>query len=254
MNIFDNFFNFEVMLKALPEVLTYGFLNTLLLSLFAMMIGLVVGLLLAILGVSQNSFLRAIARVYTDLFRGLPAILTILVVGSILAQPLSGLTKGNPYVLAIIALGLIVGAYIGEIFRGAIQSVDPGQMEASRALGVSYGTSMRRVIVPQAVRTVLPSLMNQLIAVIKDSSLVYVLGLTAGQRELFRIGQDASITNGNLSPLVLAGVSYLLITVPLTHLVNVVDKRMRKGKNVKAVIDPEQDLMTGTIKVQERGV
>ena len=143
----------------------------------------------------------------------------------------------NPYPLGILALSLIAAAYIGEIFRSGIQSVDKGQLEASRALGMSYGKAMLLVIIPQGVRRVLPALVNQFIALIKDSSLVYFLGLLSEQRELFRIGQDLAANTGNLSPLVAAGFVYLVITVPLTHLVNYIDKKLRTGRKVR-VDDP----------------
>jgi polar amino acid transport system permease protein len=119
---------------------------------------------------------------------------------------------------------------MGEIFRAGIQSVEKGQLEACRALGMSYGRAMRLVIVPQGIRRVLPALVNQFIAIIKDSSLVYLLGLMVNERELFRVGQDAAVLTGNLSPLMLAGLFYLIITVPMTHLVNYVDQRFRTGR------------------------
>ncbi len=106
--------------------------------------------------------------------------------------------------MGILALSLIASAYIGEIFRSGIQSVEKGQLEAARALGFSYTSGMRLVVIPQGIRRVLPALVNQFIALVKESSLVYFLGLLASQRELFRIGQDSAATNGNLSPL-LAG-------------------------------------------------
>lgn len=86
------------------------------------------------------------------------------------------------------------------------------------------------VIIPQGIRRVLPAIVNQFIAIIKDSSLVYLLGLMTGQRELFRVGQDAAVLSGNLSPLMLAGLFYLVITVPLTHAVNYIDIRYRTGR------------------------
>jgi polar amino acid transport system permease protein len=89
---------------------------------------------------------------------------------------------------------------------------------------------MRLVVVPQGVRRVLPALVNQFIAIVKDSSLVYFLGLLVSERELFRVGQDAAVLTGNLSPLVLAGLFYMVITVPLTHLVNYFDNRFRTGR------------------------
>lgn len=111
-------------------------------------------------------------------------------------------------------------------------------MEASRALGMSYGKAMLLVIIPQGVRRVLPALVNQFISLVKDSSLVYFLGFVAEQRDLFRIGQDLAANTGNLSPLVAAGVLYLVITVPLTHLVNLIDKKLRTGR--KVTTDPDE--------------
>ena len=140
------------------------------------------------------------------------------------------LTGNNPYPLGIAALGLMAAAYIGEILRSGIQSVEAGQLEASRALGFSYSSSMRLVVIPQGVRRVLPALMNQFISLLKASSLVYFLGLVASQRELFQVGRDLNAQTGNLSPLVAAGLFYLLLTIPLTHLVNYIDNRLRRGK------------------------
>jgi polar amino acid transport system permease protein len=188
---------------------------------------------LAVMGLSTKWWLRWPARVYTDIFRGLPAILTILLIGQGLGTLARDVVGTNPYPMGILALSLIAAAYIGEIFRSGIQSVDKGQMEASRALGMSYTKSMLLVIIPQGVRRVLPALVNQFIALVKDSSLVYVLGLLSGQRELFRIGQDLAANTGNLSPLVAAGVFFLVITVPLTHLVNYIDKKLRTGRKVR---------------------
>jgi polar amino acid transport system substrate-binding protein len=107
-------------------------------------------------------------------------------------------------------------------------------MEASRALGFSYSASMQLVVVPQGVRRVLPALVNQFISLLKASSLVYFLGLIASQRELFQVGRDLNAQTGNLSPLVAAGLFYLLLTIPLTHLVNYIDDRLRRGRPVGA--------------------
>ena len=214
-------------------MLKTGLLNTLILAVTSALIGTVLGMVLAVMGLSTKIWLRWPARVYTDIFRGLPAILTILVIGQGLGVLARNVVGTNPYPLGILALSLIAAAYIGEIFRSGIQSVDKGQMEASRALGMSYTKSMLLVIIPQGVRRVLPALVNQFIALVKDSSLVYVLGLLSGQRELFRIGQDLAANTGNLSPLVAAGVFFLVITVPLTHLVNYIDKKLRTGRKVR---------------------
>jgi polar amino acid transport system substrate-binding protein len=121
--------------------------------------------------------------------------------------------------------------------RSGIQSVDPGQLEAARALGLIYTVAMRLVVVPQGIRRVLPALVNQLISLLKASALVYFLGLVANQRELFQVGRDLNAQTGNLSPLVAAGLFYLILTIPLTHLVNVIDTRLRRGRST---IEPDE--------------
>lgn len=228
--IIRTFFDFGAMAEVLPQLLAVGLLNTLIISVAATVIGVVLGMVVAVMGISPSRWLRIPARIYTDLFRGLPAILTILLIGQGFARLSQSIFGPSPYPLGIIALSLIASAYIGEIFRAGIQSVDKGQGEACRALGMSYGKSMALVVIPQGIRRVLPALVNQFIAIVKDSSLVYFLGLLVSERELFRVGQDAAVLSGNLSPLVMAGIFYLIITVPLTHLVNYFDTRFRRGK------------------------
>jgi polar amino acid transport system permease protein len=232
--LLKTFFDWQAMGDILPQMLTIGLPNTLILAVSSGVLGCILGMVLAVMGISRHPVPRWIARIYTDVFRGLPAILTILLIGIGLGPTVRILTGStNPYPLGIFALTLMAGAYIGEIFRSGIQSVDKGQLEASRALGFSYGHSMSLVVIPQGVRRVLPALVNQLIALIKDSSLVYLLGLLSSQREIFRIGNDAMANTGNLSPLVAAGLLYLCLTIPLTHLVNFIDNRLRIGKPAK---------------------
>jgi polar amino acid transport system substrate-binding protein len=223
------FGNWELYKQAIPDLFKTGLPNTLILTVCAAVIGLGLGMTLAVAGISRHRWLRWPARVYTDIFRGLPEVVIILLIGLGLGPVVGGLTGNNPYPLGIAALGLMAAAYVGEIFRSGIQSVEPGQLEASRALGFSYPSSMRLVVVPQGIRRVLPALMNQFIALLKASSLVYFLGLVANQRELFQVGRDLNAQTGNLSPLVAAGLFYLLLTVPLTHLVNYIDGRLRRG-------------------------
>lgn len=232
------FFDWEAMGAVVPEMLTVGLPNTLILAVSSGVLGCLLGMVLAMMGISRNPIPRWIARIYTDIFRGLPAILTILLIGlgfGPVVRIITGST--NPFPLGIAALTLMAAAYIGEIFRSGIQSVESGQLEASRALGFSYGSAMILIVIPQGIRRVLPALVNQLISLIKDSSLIYMLGLLASQREIFRIGNDSAANTGNLSPLVAAGLLYLCLTVPLTHLVNFMDKRMREGKAQK--VEPD---------------
>jgi polar amino acid transport system substrate-binding protein len=234
----DAFFDWDLYKRAFPELLSTGLPNTLILTFSASIIGVVLGMLLAVAGISRSRWLRWPARVYTDIFRGLPEVVIILLIGLGVGPVVGGLTGNNPYPLGIAALGLMAAAYVGEIFRSGIQSVEAGQLEAARALGFSYRRSMRLVVVPQGVRRVLPALVNQFISLLKASALVYFLGLVAGQRELFQVGRDLNAQTGNLSPLVAAGLCYLALTVPLTHLVNYIDARLRQGRAVESPEDP----------------
>ncbi|WP_166907361.1 ABC transporter substrate-binding protein/permease [Mycobacterium sp. DL440] len=226
----DSFLDWDLYKQAVPDLLRTGLPNTLILTVCASVIGLVLGMVLAVAGISRSRWLRWPARVYTDIFRGLPEVVIILLIGLGIGPIVGSLTGNSPYPLGIAALGLMAAAYVGEIFRSGIQSIEPGQLEASRALGFSYASSMRLVVVPQGIRRVLPALMNQFISLLKASSLVYFLGLVASQRELFQVGRDLNAQTGNLSPLVAAGLFYLLLTIPLTHLVNFVDNRLRRGR------------------------
>ena len=234
----DSFLDWELYKRAIPDLFKTGLPNTLILTVSAAVIGLILGMGLAVAGISKARWLRWPARVYTDVFRGLPEVVIILIIGLGVGPIVGGLTGNNPYPLGIAALGLMAAAYIGEILRSGIQSVEAGQLEASRALGFSYSSSMRLVIVPQGVRRVLPALVNQFISLLKASSLVYFLGLIASQRELFQVGRDLNAQTGNLSPLVAAGIFYLALTIPLTHLVNYIDARLRRGKLVADSEDP----------------
>ena len=234
----DSFFDWDLYRQAIPDLFKTGLPNTLILTVSASIIGVVLGMVLAVSGISRSRWLRWPARVYTDVFRGLPEVVIILLIGLGVGPVVGGLTGNNPYPLGIAALGLMAAAYVGEIFRSGIQSVESGQMEAARALGFSYRRSMRLVVVPQGIRRVLPALVNQFISLLKASALVYFLGLVAGQRELFQVGRDLNAQTGNLSPLVAAGLFYLALTIPLTHLVNYIDTRLRRGRTVAEPEDP----------------
>jgi polar amino acid transport system substrate-binding protein len=234
----DSFFDWDLYKQALPQLLKTGLPNTLLLTLSSSVVGLVAGIGLAVAGISRARWLRWPARAYTDIFRGLPEVVIILLVGLGVGPLVGGLTNNNPYPLGIAALGLTAAAYVGEIIRSGIQSVESGQLDAGRALGLSYRASMRLVVIPQGLRRVLPALVNQFTALLKASALVYFLGLIAGQRELFQVGRDLNAQSGSLSPLVAAGVFYLILTIPLTHLVNFVDDRLRRGKSATETENP----------------
>lgn len=168
-------------IQALP-LLLQGALITVILSLVSMAIGLVLGLIAALLKLSKNPVLKGVGRTYVSAIRGTPLLVQLFL--WYYALPQVGITF-DPFAAAIIGLSVNVGAYLAESFRAAIQSVDRGQFEAGYSLGMSYGTTMRRIILPQSIRTALPTIGNSFIGLVKDSSLVSVITV----RELLANGQ-----------------------------------------------------------------
>lgn len=233
--IFATFFDPTLIAQAMPEVLTVGLPNTLLLSLFASAIGIMLGLLVAAGLLSGHRGVRLPCRGYVDILRGLPHILTVYLIGQGLPLAGLGIFGDSTYGYAALAIGLIESAYFAEIFRAGFQSVERGQVEAARSTGMTQLQTMWHVIIPQGARRVLPPLTGQFILVVKATSLVYLLGLTASQREMFAIAQDAAINNANLSPLTAAGLVYLALTIPTTYAVNAWDRRMRIGAPARPI-------------------
>jgi polar amino acid transport system permease protein len=235
-NIIRVFFDPEIIVQVLPGILTTGLVNTLILTVFSLLAGLVLGLVVAMCLLARTRWLRWPARVWVDVFRGLPALLTIFIVG--IGLPIAGIDVfgRNTFPYAIVAIGMIQSAYIGEIFRSGIQSVAPGQMEAARSLGMPFWSAMWHVTIPQGVRRVLPALTGQAIITVKETALVYVLGLMPSQQDLFSLAQSGSSQFASMTPVVVAGAVYLVLTIPLTHIVNRFDRRMREGKRERLTV------------------
>lgn len=202
----------ELLRSALPLLLR-GALMTLYITGLAILIGIPVGLLVALARISPFRPLSLVATVYVEVIRGTPLLMQIFVI--YFALPALGLQLPQ-FVAAVTALSLNAAAYIAEIFRAGIQSIDAGQMEAARALGMDYPRAMRWVILPQTLRRVLPPLTNEAVALLKDSSLISVIGLA----ELTRIGREQASNSGSPVTIYLAlAVLYLMMTIPLTQLV-----------------------------------
>jgi polar amino acid transport system permease protein len=127
-------------------------------------------------------------------------------------------------------LSLVAAAYMAETIRAGIEAVERGQMEAARSLGMSYSKAMFFIILPQAFRLMIPPLTNEFVLLLKDTSLVSAIGVTLANKELTRWGREGVIDNANATPLVVAGLVYLLMTIPLTRLVAVLEKRGEKTK------------------------
>jgi polar amino acid transport system permease protein len=222
-----NFFKLDE-LQGLGTAFVRGALNTVVLAFSAELLGIIIGLFLAMLALSKRPVVRAPARTYINFFRGTPLVWQLSFI-SIVFLVGFGLFPRNPYPVAIIILGLNAGGYSAEIFRAGIQSVERGQMEAARSLGMSYLQAMRYAILPQAIRRVIPPLMNEFVILIKDTSLVFVLGLTAGQRELLAIGRDAYSDTFNATPFLGTALGYLVVCLPLIRLVTALERRLRSG-------------------------
>jgi His/Glu/Gln/Arg/opine family amino acid ABC transporter permease subunit len=221
------FMNFQVLKGHDGTALLAGAKTTLLLAFGAELGGIVIGLVLAILMVSKLRAVRAPAIVYINLFRGTP-LLVQLSIGYFGVNLGLGLHLST-LVVATIVLALNMGAYSAEVFRAGIQSIDRGQMEAARSVGMTYLQAMRYAIVPQAFRRVIPPLLNEFVILIKDTSLVLVLGLSLQQLDLFGAAQQGYSDTFSATFFLAVALGYLIITLPLIAAVNAVERRLRSG-------------------------
>ncbi len=158
----------------------------------------------------------------------MPALLVFIALG--FGVPLAFEVALDMNITVMLSLGLVGAAYMAETIRAGIQAVPKGQTEAARSLGMSSGRAMRSIVIPQAFRIVLPPLTNELILLTKDSSLVYLLGLSLGQFELANFGRDALNEHKSLTPILVAGLLYLVITLPLGQLVRRLEARTAKAR------------------------
>lgn len=225
------FFDLDVIREIFPEVLTTYLLNTVLYTVAAFAFGLVLGLVLALMRLSSVPPYRWVANVYIEFFRGVPALLVIIAFGFGIPLAFDGATfPGGTLGTIAASLGLVAAAYMAETIRAGIQAVPRGQMEAARSLGMSQTWAMVSVILPQAFRIVLPPLTNELILLTKDSSLVYLLGLSLDDRELAKFSRDMLTQYVSMTPILVAGLCYLIITVPLSLLVRRLEAKAAKAK------------------------
>ena len=224
-------FDPEIVRAQFPDVITIALKNTLIYTACGFTFGLALGLVLALMRLSSVGAYRWIATGVIELFRGLPALVVFLAlsVGVPLAFPDREIPGGNLGTVTL-ALGLVGGAYMAETIRAGIQAVPKGQMEAARSLGMSHSRAMFSVVVPQAFRIILPPLTNELILLTKDSSLVYILGLALEDYELTKFGREGMNTAANLTPIIVIGLCYLLITVPLSIVVRRMESRAERAR------------------------
>jgi polar amino acid transport system permease protein len=225
------FLDLTVARQMFPGVITTALVNTVLYTVCGFAAGLVLGLVLALMRLSSVGPYRWIAAVYVEFFRGLPALLIFIFVGVGVPLAFPGVElPGGTVGQVTVALGLVAAAYMAETIRSGIQAVPRGQAEAARSLGMSQSAAMRSIVVPQAFRIIVPPLTNELVLLFKDSSLVLFLGVTMGQRDLTKFGRDLAGQQANITPIFVAGLCYLLVTIPLGWLVRRLEARHAKAR------------------------
>lgn len=226
----QNFAKADVAEQALPDLFTVALRNTIIYTVGGFVFSFVFGLLLALMRLSQVRPYRWIAIVYIEIFRGLPALLIFLLITFLpLALPGFQVPFGT-YGQGILGLGLVGAAYQAEVFRAGLQAVPKGQIEAARSLGMSATRAQVTVVIPQAIRMVIPPTTNQFVALLKDSSLVLFLGVSGEYVELAKFGNDLASQYANATPIMVAGVTYLIVTIPLGYLASRLEGRKRRSQ------------------------
>ncbi len=232
-------FNTEILWEMLPGIVTEAMRNTIVYTAISFGFGLALGLALALGRISRRRRFRWPAATFIDAIRGLPALLTIILIGFGFPIAYRGVTGnifrwpfgsfGAKYVPQCFALSIVAAAYMAESIRAGIEAVPIGQMEAARSLGMTRNKAMGKVILPQAFRIIIPPLTNELTALFKDTSLIAILGVGIGGREILTYSRLFSNTRASTTPLVAAGIAYLVITLPLLQLVAYLDRRAKAG-------------------------
>lgn len=216
--------------KVFSEVnplLLEGLKMTISVTVLSLMFAFVLGLCSCFLNLSKRAPLRWISKIYVGLIRGTPLLVQVFYIYFAIPQLLQYLgfdVRLNPFTAGLITLTLNAGAYMSEIFRGAINAVNPGQMEAARSLGLSHGQAMKKVILPQALRICLPSLVNQFIITLKDSSLISVIGFAD-------IMYQAKIYQGrtmqSFATYTWVALYYLVLIIALTYVAKLVERKVQ---------------------------
>lgn len=221
MRLIDTFFNARVFWETLP-LLWRGLFVTIELGLASIVIGLVLGLFLALVRIYGAGVFQFLARVYIDIFRSIPLLVLLIVI--YYALPFVGI-RLSPFAAATSALSLVSGAYTAEIFRAGIEAIPRGQFEASMALGLSWRQMMIDIVLPQAVKIVIPPLTNNCINVVKDTALASVVAMP----DLLKQATQAQALAANPTPLISAAIIYVALLWPLVLLVSRFEKRMKAG-------------------------
>ena len=227
----DNFFEKIVELFTTPEYiesLLHGFLLTLQISFFAIIIGLILGTVIALVDTAQKSrwmiIPKFICKVYTTIIRGTPMALQLFIMFFVIFA-----IRGFPQIItAILAFGFNSAAYVAEVIRSGIQSVDSGQTEAGLALGLSRFTIFRKIVAPQAIKNIIPALGNEIITVIKETAIVSMVGLYDLNMAAKDIGSGQNMAS-YIVPMFVAALFYLAVVYLITFIIKRIEKRLRKS-------------------------
>lgn len=208
------------------QVYLEGLGNTLLITACALLIGILIGLVVALVRITcapQNNFLQKLGSwlcgLYTTVIRGTPVIVQLLILYTVILASSEGI------VVCIVGFGINSGAYLAEVARSGIASVDPGQMEAGRSLGLGYGVTMRRIVLPQAVKNILPALFNEFIALLKETSVAGYIAV----RDLTKASDGIRGITFNSVPLYLAAIIYLVFVIGITQIQKQVERRLAQS-------------------------
>lgn len=220
-----------VIIQTYGSMLLAALGKTLLLTLLSLFFAMIIGMIFSLMNVGKNRFLNLVGTVYVDAVRGVPLIVLAYFIyfGVPTAIRMLGIQDFRLTALqaGTIALAMNCGAYMAEIIRAGIESVDRGQMEASRSLGLTYGKSMRLVVLPQAIRTMIPSIINQFIITLKDTSILSVIGFP----ELTNMGKTISgNTFKSLETWAIVGVMYMIVIITLSKIAKKVERRVNRGR------------------------
>ncbi|MBA4798111.1 MULTISPECIES: amino acid ABC transporter permease [Rhizobiaceae] len=222
MTLINTFFNLDVLMNSLPALL-WGLVVTLQIGVTSILVGLAGGLFLAVTRLYAPAFIKLLIRIYIDIFRSIPLLVLLIVV--YYALPFVGI-RLSPFLSAVTALSLVSAAYTAEIFRAGIEAIPHGQFEASAALGLSNRHTMVDVILPQAIRIVIPPLTNNCINVMKDTALASVVAMP----DLLKQATQAQALAANPTPLIGAALIYIALLWPMVAVVSRLEKHFSRGK------------------------
>jgi polar amino acid transport system permease protein len=222
MSLVETFFNYDVLMSSIPALLR-GLWNTVLLGMMSIVIGVPLGMVISLVRLYAPKPFRLLAVGYIDILRATPVLVVLILI--YYALPFLGI-RLTSWASAVVAFSIVMAAYSAEIFRSGIESVARGQFEAAAALGLPFIVTLYKVVMPQAIRIVIPPMTSNCVSMFKDTSLASTVALP----ELLKEAQDAQALYANPSPLIGAALVYIILLWPMVRLVSMLEKRFKSEK------------------------